>query len=455
MAITTDAAALEAKYGNKTGPVQPPPMQDLYAPGVREGSGPNQQGQIPQGRALKEGEFVSQVVGRGMAVVPPQQHVPNAPQIAIVPPQVSARTSIGTIVEPQKPAEPVVSPVASNPLTPEPEAPKAKPERKPLDLGQMILEHIWELGGDKSEEAQKFYDRSHDTLKKWTQTPALIPLGAIQKFMQRKPGIKDMVLEELEPHFAANGQEGSVTSVPNRTKTSVMICSPVLDRPTLPFTTVLAWLCKKYELGFTFQADTVIHRSRNMLAQRFMDSGCTWSLWLDSDMAPPIGNSSWYRWITNCNAVTEESCSYDVLGRLLGASKAVIGGVYASRRWKGPLVIQPEINPRHAQDKELCKEIRRGSARDLIEVDWIGFGCALVHRQVFEEVGRNFPQLAPQTEMAPWRFFQPEGDEGEDEAFCRRVRQCAIPIWLDTQLICGHIGSMAFLPEHTSPVLGL
>ena len=455
MAITTDAAALEAKYGNKQGPAQPAPMQDLYAPGVRDGGRPTQQGQIPQGTPLKEGEFVSQVVGRGMAVVPPQVHQPNQPQMAIMPPQVTARTSIGTIVEPSKPAEPVVTPVTSNPLAPEPQAPKPKPERKPLDLGQMILEHIWELGGEKSEEAQKFYDRSHDTLKKWLQQPATIPLGAIQKFMQRKPGIKDMILEELEPHFAANGQEGWVTSVPNRTKTNVMICSPVLDRPTLPFTTVLAWLCKKYELGFTFQADTMITRSRNMLAKRFLDSGCTWSLWLDSDMVPPINNASWYHWLTNCSAVPEESCSFDVLGRLLGSSKAVVGGVYASRKWRGALVIQPEIHPRSAQDKELCKEIRRGTARDLVEVDWIGFGCALVHRQVFEEVQRNFPQLAPQTEFGPWRFFQPEGDEGEDEAFCRRVRQCAIPIWLDTQLICGHIGSMAFLPEHTAPVPGV
>jgi hypothetical protein len=82
-------------------------------------------------------------------------------------------------------------------------------------------------------------------------------------------------------------------------------------------------------------------------------------------------------------------------------------------------------------------------------VEWVGFGCALVHREVFLEVQRNFPHLAPLSEMGPWRYFQPEGDEGEDESFCRRVRQCAIPIWLDTQLICGHIGSMAFLPEHS------
>lgn len=457
MAITTDAAAIEAKYGGKSGaPASPPPLQEFYFPGSGKPPPGSTEGphQIPQGKPVAPDQFVSQVVGRGMAVVPPQKPDVNAPQIAVVPPQVTSRTTIGTIVEPQK-SNPLaqaqqappqtVSPGENNQVLPEP-----KPEKKkPLDLGKMILEHIWELGGDNSEEAQKFYDRSHDTLKKWLVQPSTIPLGAIQKFMNRKPGIKEEILEELEPHFAANGQEGWVTSVPNRTKTNVMICSAVLDRPTLPFSTVLAYLCKKYELGFTFQADTVIHRSRNMLAKRFLDSGCTWSLWIDADMVPPIANESWFTWITGATSVTQESCSFDVLGRLLGSAKAVVGGVYASRRWHGSLVIQPEINPRSGADKELCNEIRRGTARGLAEVDWIGFGCALVHREVFLEVQRNFPHLAPQSEFSAWRFFQPEGDEGEDEAFCRRVKQCAIPIWLDTQLICGHIGSMAFMPEHT------
>lgn len=450
MAITTDAAALEAKYGNKTGPPQPAPMQDLYAPGV-PGSVPNKQGQVPQGTPVPEGTVISQVVGRGMAVVPPQQYKPNQPQMAVMPPQQGTRTSIGTLVESK------VSEVKSNPLAEpsvaQPEPPK--PEKKPLDLAKMICDHVFELGGNNSEAAQKFYDRGHDTLASWMKKPGTIPLEAIMKFIHRNPGIKDILLEELEPHFSANGQEGSITSLPNRTKANVMICTPVLDRPTLPYTTVLGYLTKKYELGFTFQADTMITRSRNMLAKRFLESGCLWSLWLDADMAPPIANASWFRWITNGTALTEESCGYDVLGRLLGHSKAVVGGVYASRKWRGALVIQPEIHPRSHEDKLLCNEIRRGTARGLADVDWIGFGCALVHREVFLEVQRSFPQLAPQVEFGPWRYFQPEGDEGEDEAFCRRVRQCAIPIWLDTQLICGHIGSMAFLPEHTNPTSAL
>jgi len=107
-------------------------------------------------------------------------------------------------------------------------------------------------------------------------------------------------------------------------------------------------------------------------------------------------------------------------------------------------VIQPEIKPRNHEDKLLCNDIRRGTATGLVNVDWIGFGCALVHREVFLELQRRFPELAPANEIEAWRFFQPLADEGEDEAICNRIKACSIPIWLDTQLVCAHLGNMAF-----------
>lgn len=468
MAITADANAIEARYGNKSGPVPPPPpLQDLYAPGV-PGSMPTKQGQIPQGTPVPEGQVIQQIVGRGqpapsIAIVPPPDpHQPPAPQIAVVPPQHGARTSIGTFVEQQPVSRTVSNPLTSVPVEmptgiaeppkePEPEKPKRE-----LDLAKEILTHIWELGGEKSQKAQEFYERSDQTLKKWQQNPGTIPLEAILKFLKRAPGVKEMILDELEPHFAANGKENWTQSLPTRGKLSVMVCMPVLGRPTLPFMWTVLYLAKKYELGLDVQADTAIWRSRNMLAHRFMKSGANWSLWLDSDIAGPIANGDWYRWISRSEVIPEESCKFDVLQRLLSHSKPIVGGVYASRIYHGNLVIQPDVHPRSHEDRLLSNEIRRASARGLAEVDWIGFGCALVHREVFLEVQRRFPDLAPKEELAPWRYFHPMGDEsGEDEAFCQRVKACSLPIWLDTQLICPHVGNMAYLPEHTQPRLAI
>jgi hypothetical protein len=428
------------------------------------------QGQIPIGTPVPEGVIISQVVGRGQAapsmmVVPPKDpNQPPAPSIMVVPPQPSNRTTIGTFVEqPRAQVQvPTITATVSNPLTnsqpvapsgtitaPAPVLTEPKRERKKVDLTQLILDHMMELGGENGEECQKFYERGPQTIRQWVRNPAIIPLQAVLKFLDKRPGIHEDLSEQLEPHFAANGFEGWTQSLPNRGKKSVVVCSAVLDRPTLPFHWSCLYLAKKYELGFDTQADTMIVRSRNMLAQRFLKSNATWSLWLDSDIAAPIANPDWYRWVTASVTISDDLTRHDVLEKLEMHNKAVIGGVYASRRYHGRLVIQPEINPRSHEDKLLCNDLRRGITRGLQEVDWIGFGCALVHREVFLEIQRRFPELAPVNEFAPWRFFQSVADEGEDEAFCNRVRACAIPIWLDTDLICGHIGSMAFLPEHT------
>jgi hypothetical protein len=453
--ISVDANALEAKFGNKTGaPAQPIPMSDLYAPGVK-GSVPSKQGQIPLGTPIPDGTIIQQNVGRGqpaMQIVPPQAQLTNQPAMAMVPPTGSGRTTIGTFVEPlmTNPLIATQAPVPSGIVEPPLEVPEVapKPKRKKLDLTQEILTHMWELGGEKSEACQKFYARGEATLKNWQQQPSRITLDAVVKFLNKRPGVAEHIQDELEPHFAYDGNNG-ITSLPNRGKKDWMVLSPVLEHPTLPWSATLFHLGKKYELGASFQADTMIVRSRNVLADRFLKSGVTWSLWIDGDIGAPIANADYFRWLTRSEVIPDEWCRYDVLARLESHGKPIVGGVYASRQYHGALVIQPEIHPRHHEDKLLCNEIRRGTARGLAGVEWLGFGCVAVHREVFLEVRRRFPDLAPQSEFEPWDFFRTSGLMGEDEAFCQRVRACAIPIWLDTQLICGHRGVMMFMPEHT------
>jgi hypothetical protein len=450
MPISIDAAAMEARYGNKTGtPAQPVSMQDLSGLKMTE---------IPVGTPVPEGVIIQQIVGRGqpaMMVVPPKVPDVGAPSMAVVPPTGSNRTTIGTFIEDHK----------TNPFTAAPkEVPSgiknepvlqdiSQPKRK-LDLTQAILDHIYELGGEKSEACQKFYERSQQTLMNWCRNPAIIPLGAINKFLDRVPEVRDDIIEILEPHFAYDGQNG-MTSLPNRGKLDVMVLSPILERPTLPWAALQVHLAKKNELGYSWQADTMIDRSRNMLADRFLKSGCKWSLWVDGDMGAPTGNADYFRWLTASEALNNEAASFDTLDRLLSHRKAIIGAVYSSRRFHGSLVAQPEIYPRNHEDKLLANQIRPGQASGLADVDWVGFGVALVHREVFLEIQRRFPDLAPKSEIDVWDFFRHEGREGEDEAFCRRAKACGIPVYLDTQLVCGHAGPMMFLPEHTQSQMAM
>ena len=458
MPINIDAAAMEARYGNKAG-TAPAPIQDLYAPDVRQEHkvAPTAQTQIPVGVPVPEGTVVQQVVGRGqaMSVVPPRQPQAGGPSMAMVPPTGSNRTTIGTFVEPNK-TNPLTSapPEVNSGIKEQPVAQALTQPRKEFNLTQAILDHIIQLGGDKSEVCQKFYDRSQRTILNWCQNPATIPLGAILKFLDYAPDIQDIVIEILQPDFTYNGN-GGVTSLPNRGKLDMMLLSPVLERPTLPWTAFLVNSAKKFEMGYSWQADTMVDRSRNVLADRFLKSGCKWSLWIDGDMGAPIGKADYFRWMSKSETVNNEIASYDAVERLLGHRKAVVGAVYASRHYHGQLVIQPEIHPRSHEDKLLANQIRRGQGQGLAGVEWIGFGCCLVHRDVFLEVQRRFPDLAPQSELDVWDFFRHQGLQGEDEGFCQRVRACSIPIWLDTQLVCGHQGSMMFLPEHTQSQMAI
>jgi hypothetical protein len=470
MAITVDAKSLEARYSGKNSVTPSDGKEaDFYYPGSGQPPPKQTQGGVPQGVPVPKDQFISQVVGRGqpapqIQIVPPQKTGgPPPPQVAVMPPQETNRTSLGTIIESRSnpitgtspveaPPKPEIVEPPQEPEPPEPEPNEDKAPRKKIDLVLVVLNHIHELGGEKSAEAQKFFDRSEQTLHQWFINPSRIPLDALGKVLRHKPGVELELAQALEPHFASHDNGKGIQSLPNRTKMNCVVCSPILGQPTLPFMWVCLYLAKKYELGFDIQVDTVIHRSRNMLAHRFLQSGATWSLWIDCDIAAPIANPEWYRWVTASQVIPDEACRYDVLEKLLGSSKAIVGGVYASRRYMGQLVIQPEIQPRSHEDKLLCNDLRKGTARGLVEVDWVGFGCSLVHREVFLELQRRFPQLAPQAEFAPWRYFQPEGDEGEDEAFCKRAKACGIPIWLDTQLVCGHIGNNCFMPEHTRPI---
>jgi hypothetical protein len=452
MPFTVDPNVEYAKMGAKA--PEPEKFQDLE----------NLPSGMPQGEAIPEGKVISQRVGRGQApdmmVVPPrEQGGPPEPAMAVVPPSGASRTTIGTFVEPTTSTNPLTAPPPAIPSgitdIPVVEEPKKEPRKPKLDLTQAILDHMYELGGEKSEKCQKFYGRSDKSIQNYLRSPGSIPLELVLRFLARKPELVIQIEEDLEPHFAGNREEGWAQSLPNRGKASVVVCSPVLERPTLPFLWALVYLAKKYELGFDIQSDTMIARSRNMLAKRFLESNAHWSLWIDGDMVVPIKNKDWFKWLTGTNQIPDAATDYDVLSRLESHQKPIVGAVYSSRKFRGSLVIQPEIRPRGPEDKTLTNEIRRGTATGLHEVGWIGFGCALVHRSVFLEVQHRFPNLAPDHEFAPWRFFTPaveDGDIGEDEAFCRRVRACGIPIWLDVNLVCGHIGNMCFLPEHSAAI---
>jgi hypothetical protein len=124
-------------------------------------------------------------------------------------------------------------------------------------------------------------------------------------------------------------------------------------------------------------------------------------LFLDSDMMPPA----------------------DMLVKLVEHDKPIVSALAFKR--------VPNYEPcifKKVSDTEA--EIYHDYPKGLIEVEACGMACCLIKREVFE----NIP--------GPW--FMP-GKLGEDLSFCRRVKH---PIYCDTELICGHIGTYEVKEEH-------
>jgi hypothetical protein len=68
----------------------------------------------------------------------------------------------------------------------------------------------------------------------------------------------------------------------------------------------------------------------------------------------------------------------------------------------------------------------------LVEVDYVGAGCLLIHRRVLEQTPRPWFE---------WEIGKKDGNAlSEDFAFCRNAKRVGFKVLLDTSVKCEHIG---------------
>jgi hypothetical protein len=178
--------------------------------------------------------------------------------------------------------------------------------------------------------------------------------------------------------------------------------------------------------------DAMIYHSRNTIAQKFMDSGAKWLIMLDDDIIPCIGRPAWMRtWVASARNAPDLPLQRHVLHRLIGSSKSLVGAAYFGRQEGAPLI---------ASDQSVAGRARQFD--DYIHpVDWVGTGCILVHRSVFESIQKSNPELAPKFEGKPWNYFQPiDADHGEDVSFCIRAKKAGHQPHVDLGTPCFHVG---------------
>lgn len=236
--------------------------------------------------------------------------------------------------------------------------------------------------------------------------------------------------------------------------------------------------------------DAFVAHSRNSCADVFLASSCDWFLTIDDDMVVPFGNATWFKAHTGFTDFPEKFLAWNAIDRLMSHNKSLVGALYFGRHQHGPPVYnEAGMSPPEA-------EYARKGPYDLIKpTRWVGTGCMLIHRLVFEDIEKKFPRLSrgpdkkggnwfTSTEASMLQELQVLQDRlqsgpldgskaytaldginavlararaenslgfGEDVSFCLRASAAGHQPYVDMGLLCGHLGTFCFGPRTTTP----
>lgn len=160
-------------------------------------------------------------------------------------------------------------------------------------------------------------------------------------------------------------------------------------------------------------AKTPIDDARNIAVQNMLDCGAEWLLQIDNDVVPPA----------NILAVFDDIGARKVVG-FPSAMEHVHGEIVfnVGTRKEGPLV-------------ELQMSIPAGWS----EVQLVGSGCLLIHRDVFLAL------TDPWFECPRELVTKNRQHGGEDFTFCDKARAKGFPVWTHAGFACKHYHTVDLL----------
>jgi hypothetical protein len=179
--------------------------------------------------------------------------------------------------------------------------------------------------------------------------------------------------------------------------------------------------------------DAKIEHARNRLAHKFLETDAKWLLMIDDDIIPSIGRPNWFRyWVQGARQLLDLPLQRHVLHRLVGAGKTLVGASYFGRQEGGALM---------CSDQSLAPRARAYEDA-IVPVDWVGTGCMLIHRKVFEDIRAKFgDSLKINVPDYDYDYFRPfDSARGEDVSFCLRAKDAGHQPHLDLGLPVFHVG---------------
>jgi hypothetical protein len=186
----------------------------------------------------------------------------------------------------------------------------------------------------------------------------------------------------------------------------------ILTREVAPVAWAFGFRNLQIPGSYTALSGMPFDHGRNTGCQKLLEIGWEWLFFLDDDVIPPA----------------------DAIHRLLAHKKPIVSGLYYRRA--SPIY---PVMLRELPDGG-TKWVTEFKAPDLLEVDYVGAGCLLIHRDVIA----NFPPLSPTSRWFEWRVdrtdLPPNERMSEDFSFCKQARRAGHKIYVDTGVQCRHAG---------------
>lgn len=227
-----------------------------------------------------------------------------------------------------------------------------------------------------------------------------------------------------------------MTESPRRSP-RVSICVPAHDQVATGFTADLArlvgWSTANLVspghlegLQLNFLTGTLIHTSRQRLAEAALEHAPDYILWIDSDMRFPA----------------------DSLHRLLAHREQFVGINYSTRGIPPDFTASKKVRFNADQFRVPCVTSEESTGLEAVEA--MGFGMVLIRYDVFAAL----PE--PRGENRPWFWYDycPDIDAtvGEDVYFCRLAREAGFTPYVDHDLSkeCKHVGTFEYRVDHVT-----
>lgn len=172
-------------------------------------------------------------------------------------------------------------------------------------------------------------------------------------------------------------------------KNRVMLALPwgKMTHPITSFATAQLMDRRRTVTALNFGDAYVVH-SRNSIVDVFLKSDSQHLLMIDDDMCVPFGHALWYKAHTGWDKYPEPFASFNTIDRLLSHGKTYVGALYRGRYRTSNFVYGEGHN---SQERKYAED---GPYDLLKETRWVGTGCIMIHRSVFEDIERKFPRLA-------------------------------------------------------------